>query len=151
LLAGTSSPSSNPASAAPAPSRTVGPGFTANFSGTVSQSGGGPTLTITVNGPLDRGASGTLAVSLDAQDKGSGSLLVRDGTVKIVNAAGRTTFDGTVSGVQDGVVIASDSSSGAGQLAIQFDTFDTRAGTASGTVQSVSGGGGDDSGRGGGR
>ena len=87
-------------------------------------------------------------MSLDAQDNGTGSLLVRDGTVKIVNTAGNTTFDGTVSSIRDGVLIASSSNSSAGgDLAIQFDAFDTRAGTTSGSVQSVAAGRSDNFGR----
>jgi Ferric reductase like transmembrane component len=134
LLAGTTS--SDSASGASAERGVVGPGYRADFAGTVTQSGRGSTLTITVNGTLDRGASGTLAVSLDARDDGAGSLLVRDGRVSVVDTSGRTTFDGSVSDVRDGVLVASGRSP-ASQLTIQFDTFDTRTGTASGVVRAT--------------
>jgi hypothetical protein len=134
LLAGATP--SDSASGASAESGVVGPGYRAGFAGTVTQSRRGSTSTITVTGTLDRGASGTLAVSLDARDDGAGSLLVRDGTVTVVDTSGRTIFDGSVSDVRDSVLVASGRSP-TSQLTIQFDTFDTRAGTASGTVRAT--------------
>jgi sulfoxide reductase heme-binding subunit YedZ len=126
-------------SAAPAPDSTVGPGFAANFSATVTQSGRGPTSRITIDGRLRRGASGTLAVSLDAEDDGAGSLVVRGGTIKIVNDAGQTIFDGSASGIRGGVIVALGNPPAARLLEIQFDTLDIPGGTASGIVQTVIG------------
>ncbi len=148
LLAGTTSSASTAAAPAPSgPSGKIGPGFAANFDGTLRESGSGQQLTVAIDGQLSRGASGTLTMSINAADNATGSLLVRDGTVQVVDGSGHTTFDGSVAGVRDGVLIAQSNDASATQLAIQFDTFDTRSGSASGTVQTLSGGGGD-SGRG---
>jgi sulfoxide reductase heme-binding subunit YedZ len=142
LLAGAGS--STAAGSAPArPGGEIGNGYSATFDGTLTQSGAGQQVTLTIDGPLHDGQSRRLHVSIDAQDDGSGSLLVRNGTVRIVDGSGRTAFDGSVSDVRDGVLVASSSTAGTA-LAIRFDTLDTRGGAASGTVQAL---GGNDGGR----
>ena len=142
LLAGSSS-SGAATAAPPEPSRSngaIGQGYSATFDGTLRESGNGQLVTVTVDAPLQRGGSGRLMVSIDAQNDGRGSLFVRDGTVRIVDPSGHTTFDGSVGSVRDGVLVASPSSGASTSLAIQFDTLDARSGAASGTVQAVAGG-----------
>jgi hypothetical protein len=74
-------------------------------------------------------------VSLDAQDGSSGALNVRDGTVRVADPSGHMLFDGYVSSVRGGVLTAAGRTGGRWRLTITFDTFDTRAGTASGIVE----------------
>jgi sulfoxide reductase heme-binding subunit YedZ len=119
----------------PAPTTSPGSGFSAAFTGTVALSGRGSNSTVVVNGRLDHGERGTLTVSLDAQDDGSGTLNVRNGTVQILDPSGRMLFDGYVTNVRDGVLTAAARAGGSWRLYIRFGTFDTRAGTASGIVE----------------
>ena len=144
LLAGSGTSASVAARAPSGSNGSIGPGYSATFDGTLSESGSGSQVAITIDAPLHGGGSGRLRVSIDAQDGGRGALYLRDGAVRIVDASGRTAFDGTVNDVRDGVLVALPNTSAATGLAVWFDTFDTRSGAASGTVQAT--GTGDDRG-----
>lgn len=148
LLGGTPSPDVGAAASGPADG-TLGPSFAAGWSGTITTTGSNAQIVATVTGRLERGASGSILVVLHGSMSGTGSLVVHDGTVTLTNASGRTTFRGTVVDVPGNALIASPTSSSAsGDLAVQFDTFDVRGGTATGTVQVVAPARGDDFNRG---
>lgn len=128
-----STPSSAPTTA-PALSAT----FAASFSGTVRRTAtddGRDNVEMTAT--LLRGASGSLIVELHGRVDQRGAFEVRDGTVTLSSATGSTLFDGRVTDIEDGTLLASSvAQSAAGiDLVIRFDSFNLDAGSASGSVR----------------
>ena len=132
--AGTSTPN-----ASPSESPTLDPSFLARFSGSTTRSiGASQTVTVQIDATLDDGSGGKLVVVLHGTDS-RGSLVVRNGTAKVVSAGNETQFAGPIVAIEDGTLLATASSDSptAESLEIRVDHLDVEGGTVSGSIRST--------------
>jgi hypothetical protein len=149
LLSGNST-SAAPPTAATAGSSTPAPAgpsfqapFTANLAGTISEAGpdASGTTTITIDGTLSSGASGTLHIELQGPADPGGGVELASSTVTLGTAAQPAQYHGHITGLRATTIDATVADSGRHTLslrvAVQIDRTNTRV---TGTVRATAGG-----------
>ncbi len=140
--AGATDTGSAPGSADPStPETSLRPPFTAEFSGAVTQAGGGSTATVTVDGALSGGGVGSLKVVLKGTAISGGGVQMTSSTVTLTGTAPPVTYTGTVRSLKGGTIVAVVRSDSGSTMTLTMDLrVDDAAGTATGAVTAAAGG-----------
>jgi hypothetical protein len=132
-----------PGPSSPAPSVTsLQAPFTASLTGTITETGpnAGGTTTITIDGTLSSGASGTLHIQLQGPADPGGGVEMASSTVTLGTAAQPAQYQGQITRLRDTTVDATVADSGRHtidlRVAMQIDQTNTRV---TGTVRATAG------------
>jgi hypothetical protein len=134
-----------PATTGPAAGTALRAPFTASLAGTISEAGpdASGTTTITIDGTLSGGASGTLHIELQGPADAGGGVEMASSAVTLGTIAQRAQYRGQITRLRQTVINATVTDSGRHtlnlQVAVQIDQTDTRV---TGTVQATAGGAG---------
>ena len=141
-VAGTASPPAGSAGSPPAGTgtATLTPPFSADLSGTISQSQGSGTARVVIDGTLSGGANGHLVVDINGTPDGGGGVFMTSSAVSLGPSSTQALYRGSIGNLQGSTLLASLSDASGNAVTLRVDlTIDRQAGTVQGTVQATAG------------